>query len=157
MEIGFKLYEDFSEEGREAFEKAQLEMALLCDANGWCMEDGYDEDGKRYLIINPHDVDSNATQEGMKAFIQKQITDAVQRVLDKKAQELNYDSCLSVCSYVDTGVKKFDDEGRSFRTWRSAVWAKSYEILAEINAGTRNNPTEEELIAMLPKLEISYS
>ena len=157
MEIGFKLYEDFSEEGREAFEKAQLEMALLCDANGWCMEDGCDEDGKRYLIINPHDVDSNATQEGMKAFIQKQITDAVQRFLDKKAQELLYDNCLSVCSYVDTGVKKFDDEGRAFRTWRSAVWAKSYEILAEINAGTRNNPTEEELMAMLPKLEISYS
>lgn len=48
MQIGYKLYE-----GTENFEELQLEMALICDANGWCMEDGYDEDGKRYLIINP--------------------------------------------------------------------------------------------------------
>ena len=97
------------------------------------------------------------TQEEIEVRIQKQLTDAVQRHLDAKAQELLYDSCLSVCSYVDTGVQKFDDEGKAFRAWRSAVWAKSYEILAEIKAEIRNNPTEEELIAMLPKLEISYS
>lgn len=88
---------------------------------------------------------------------QKQLTDAIQHVLDTKAQELNYDSCLSVCSYVDTGVSKFDDEGRAFRAWRSAVWAKGYEILAEVQAGEREMPTGDELLAMLPALEISYS
>ena len=97
------------------------------------------------------------TKEEIEAQIQKQLTDAVQRVLDAKAKELLYDSCLSVCSYIDTGVQKFDDESRAFRKWRSAVWSKGYEILAEINAGTRVNPTEEELIAMLPELEITYS
>ena len=95
--------------------------------------------------------------ERVNARIQKQLTDTVQHVLDSKAQELNYDNCLSVCSYIDTGVAKFDAEGRAFRAWRSAVWAKSYEILAEIVAGTRANPSEEELMAMLPELEISYS
>ncbi len=157
MEIGYKLYEDFSEEGSEAFEKAQLEMALTCEANGWSMEDGYDEDGKRYLIINPPEPKYEPTVEEIQARIQKQLTDAVQRVLDNKAQELLYDSCLSVCSYIDTGVTKFDDEGRAFRAWRSQVWAKCYEILDEFNTGTRAIPTEEELMAMLPKLEISYS
>ena len=63
MEIGFKLYEDLSEEGREAFEKAQLEMALLCEKEGWCMEDGYDESGKRYLIINPPEPKREPTEE----------------------------------------------------------------------------------------------
>lgn len=48
MNIGYKLYE-----GTENFEELQLEMALTCDANGWCMEDGYDEEGRRYLVINP--------------------------------------------------------------------------------------------------------
>lgn len=67
MEIGFKLYEDFSEEGREAFEKAQLDMALACEKNGWCMEDGYDEDGKRYLIINPPYVAPEPTEEEKQA------------------------------------------------------------------------------------------
>lgn len=53
MNIGDKLYENLRDTQPEEFEKAQLEMALTCEANGWCMEDGYDEDGKRYLIINP--------------------------------------------------------------------------------------------------------
>ena len=157
MEIGYKLYEDFSDEGREAFEKAQLEMALLCDANGWCMEDGYDEDGKRYLIINPPEPEYEPTKEEIEARIQKQLTNSVQRVLDSKAQELLYDSCLSVCSYIDTGVAKFDAEGKAFRKWRSQVWAKGYEILAEVQEGKREIPTAEELIAELPELVIIYS
>ena len=52
MEIGTRVYE-----GCENFEALQLEMALTCDAQGWCMEDGYDEEtGVRYLIINPPEV-----------------------------------------------------------------------------------------------------
>ena len=53
MEIGYKLYENLRETNEEEFNQLQLEMALACDANGWCMEDGYDENGDRYLIINP--------------------------------------------------------------------------------------------------------
>ena len=94
--------------------------------------------------------------EAKQAEIQKQLTDAVQHVLDAKAQELNYDSCLSVCSYIDTGVARFDAEGRAFRAWRSAVWAKGYDILAQVQAGQRAIPTEEQLIAELPKLVINY-
>lgn len=48
MNIGYKLYE-----GTENFDELQLEMALICVENGWCMEDDYDEDGNRYLVINP--------------------------------------------------------------------------------------------------------
>ena len=94
--------------------------------------------------------------EAKQTEIQKQLTDAVQHVLDAKAQELLYDNCLSVCSYIDTGVPKFDAEGRAFRAWRSAVWAKGYEILAQVQAGQRAIPTEEQLIAELPKLVINY-
>ena len=156
MEIGYKLYEDFSDEGHGAFKKAQLEMALTCEANGWCMEDGYDEDGKRYLIINPPEVIPEPTQEEINARTQKRLTAAVQRVLDKKAQELLYDNCLSVCSYIDTGVSKFDAEGKAFRAWRSQVWAKGYEILAEVQEGKREIPSQEELLAELPELVIVY-
>lgn len=95
-------------------------------------------------------------KELVEAEIQAQLTDAVQRVLDNKAQELLYDNCLSVCSYIDTGVPKFDAEGKAFRAWRSAVWAKGYEILAQVQAGQRAIPTEAELIAELPQLVIEY-
>ena len=44
----------------------------------------------------------------------------------------------------------------SFRAWRSAVWAKGYEILAQVQAGQRAIPTEAELLAELPQLVINY-
>ena len=112
-----------------------------------------------YAKANPDKVTKEVEpepEEPTPEEIQKQLTDAVQRVLDSKAQELNYDTCLSVCSYIDTGVPKFDAEGKAFRAWRSAVWAKGYEILAQVQSGERSIPTEEELIAELPVLVIDY-
>lgn len=97
------------------------------------------------------------SKEQKEAQIQAQLTNAVQYVLDAKAQELFYDNCLSVCSYIDTGVPKFDAEGKAFRAWRSAVWAKGYEILAQVQSGERGIPSEEELLAELPELVIDYS
>lgn len=121
----------------------------------WCNESqkAFIEDkGEYYEVV----VIPEPTTEEKQAQIQKQLTDAVQRVLDNKAQELLYDNCLSVCSYIDTGVPKFDAEGRAFRAWRSAVWAKGYEILAQVQSGEREIPTEAELIAELPELVIEY-
>ena len=96
------------------------------------------------------------TPEEQAAALQKHYTDLIQRLLDTEAQKLGYDNCNSVCTYVDTGVAKFDAEGVAFRKWRSAVWAKGYELLAEVQAGTRPVPTEEELVELLPKLVIEY-
>ena len=45
----------------------------------------------------------------------------------------------------------------SFRAWRSQVWAKGYEILAEVQEGKREIPSEEELLAELPELVIEYT
>ena len=143
------------------FEIGQIfECEYPPEAADWCNEnDAYIEEREAIESVRQFQIVaiSELTQEEIEAKIQKQLTDAIQHVLDIKAQELNYDSCLSVCSYVDTGVLKFDDEGRAFRAWRSAVWAKGYEILAEVQAGEREMPTEDELLALLPELVISYS
>lgn len=96
------------------------------------------------------------TTEEREEALKKHYTDLIQRILDVEAQKLGYDNCNSVCTYVDTGVQKFDDEGVAFRKWRSAVWAKGYELLAEVQAGTRPVPSEEELVELLPKLVIEY-
>lgn len=84
------------------------------------------------------------------------FSDLVQECLDSKARDLNYDSCLSVCSYINSGSPKFDAEGEAFRKWRTACWTKCYELVAEVQEGKREIPTEEELIALLPKLTIAY-
>ena len=73
--------------------------------------------------------------------------------MDVKVQEHGYDGILSACSYVNTGIERFDNEGAACRAWRSAVWDKCYAMLAEVQAGTRAVPTAEELINELPKLE----
>lgn len=127
------------------------------DDESWFKEMGYDQfleveladDGKWYL--------SGYAPAPNVEKIQEHLTAKIQEVLDGEAQKLGYDSCLSVCSYVDTGVQKFDDEGAAFRAWRSQVWAKGYEILDEVKAGTREIPTEEELLAEMPKLALVYS
>lgn len=148
-------------------EKTEQQVQELID-NGFLIvtEDDYqlligNIDNKEYIrnsetgAYEPY-VPLEPTQEEIEARIQKQLTDAVQHVLDSKAQELNYDSCLSVCSYIDTGVARFDSEGKAFRAWRSAVWERGYEILAEVQEGKREIPTEEELLAELPELVIEY-
>ena len=109
------------------------------------------------VTISTEEVPEFTPVEPTPEDIQKTLTEKVQSYLDDEAKKLNYDSCLSVCSYVETGVKKFDEEGAAFRAWRSAVWAKGYEIVAEVKAGKRDVPTEEELFAELPSLSITYS
>lgn len=108
----------------------------------------WEELGVIYEVIPP-------TQEEINTQIQQQMTNKIQQYLDTTAQKLGYDSCLSVCSYVDTGVTKFDEEGEAFRKWRSAVWAKGYEILDAVKNGSCSIPTEEELFLELPALELN--
>lgn len=138
------------------FEQTQKATDWVNSVEGCYYLEDYeqDENGNMQLIVRQL---PQPTIEEIQAQIQAQLTNAVQHVLDAKAQELNYDSCLSVCSYIDTGVAKFDAEGKAFRAWRSEVWAKGYEILAQVQAGERGIPTEVELIAELPELVIDYS
>ena len=96
-------------------------------------------------------------QELIEVELQTQYTALIQSMLDKEARKLGYDNCNSVCTYDNTGVQKFDDEGKAFKKWRSAVWAKGYEILESVKSGDIPIPTEQELIDMLPKLEIIYT
>ena len=71
---------------------------------------------------------------------------AVQTMLDNAAKAKNYDSILSACSYA-AYPNQFQAEGQEFLVKRSAVWAKCYEILGEVEAGTRAAPTVSELLA----------
>ena len=111
-----------------------------------------EHEGRAELVGGKVLFDTDIDVAKMKA-LEKQYTAQVQEMLDKAAQELGYDSCLSVCSYIDTGVEKFDAEGKQFRAWRSAIWNRGYELLAEVKAGTRAVPTPAELPGLLPKLE----
>lgn len=89
--------------------------------------------------------------------ITEALTKTAQEYLDFAAQAMGYTNCNSACTYIDTGVRKYDIEGAAFRKWRSAVWNNFYDILAEVLAGDRAEPSVDELVKLLPKLEISYA
>lgn len=62
----------------------------------------------------------------------QQVSGAVQNVLDAEAQSLGYDNIHTAVTYAaETAVAKFSTDGKSFRKWRSLVWAYCYAALEQ--------------------------
>lgn len=75
----------------------------------------------------------------------------VQAHLDAQAVALGYDNIFTAVTYAtEPAVPKFQNDGIALRAWRSLVWAKCYEVLAEIDAGTREPLDAAQLLALLP-------
>ena len=79
-------------------------------------------------------------------------TAGVQQHLDAFAHTRNYDGIMPACTYATSTVPKFATEGQYAVEARDATWAKCYEILADVESGTRPMPTLDELLAELPVL-----
>jgi len=79
-------------------------------------------------------------------------TAGVQKHLDDFARTRNYDDILSACTYATSIAPKFKAEGQYCVEARDATWAKCYEVLAAVEAGSRPMPTVDELLAEMPVL-----
>lgn len=80
------------------------------------------------------------------------FTQRVQKHLDDFARTRNYDDILSAATYATSQVPKFKAEGQYAVEARDTTWAKCYEVLAEVEAGSRPMPTLDELLTELPVL-----
>ena len=79
------------------------------------------------------------------------VATQVQAHLDAQAVALGYDNIFTAVTYAtEPAVPKFQNDGIALRAWRSLVWAKCYEVLAEIDAGTREPLDASQLLALLP-------
>lgn len=86
----------------------------------------------------------------------KIVDDRVQTLLDTTAQAYGYDDIRNAVSYAEEPiVPLFQTDGIAFRKWRSLVWAKCYAVLAQVEAGEVAEPSGEELLAMLPTLNLA--
>lgn len=82
-----------------------------------------------------------------------QIVALVQQRLDNFAKTRNYDSILSAATYATSAVPKFAAEGQYAITARDQTWAALYQILADVQAGTRPMPASyEDIEGELPNL-----
>lgn len=111
----------------------------------------YSNDGSVYEP--PKEEDRYIPREPTPDEIKQMLIDGVQNWMDEIAMSRGYDSILSACSYIKTGVERFDTEGQQAREWRSQVWIYCYNYLDEVLAGNRSIPTLEELIEELPKID----
>ena len=80
------------------------------------------------------------------------MQEAVQQRLDAFAQTRYYDSILSACTYATSTVPRFRADGQYCVDARDSTWGICYQVLAEVEAGTRPMPTADELLALLPVL-----
>jgi len=89
------------------------------------------------------------TEDQLKQMRIKNIEDSVQYLLDNEAKNKGYDNIISACTYASF-TNPFQEEGQKFVEWRGNVWATCYQILTEVDSGTRSEPTWEELLVELP-------
>ena len=95
-----------------------------------------------------------AEEQTKKDRLLKDVVDSTQRRLDDFAKTRNYDGILSLATYATSTNVKFQTEGQYGVTARDATWAKLYEMLAEVEAGTRPMPTGfQDIEPELPILE----
>lgn len=87
-------------------------------------------------------------------LLQKRYEAFVEAYMDSIVQERNYNSVEScIGKYILSPNAKYRAEAEAVNQWNSECWDKCYEILAEVESGKRAIPSEQELIAELPKLE----
>jgi len=77
-------------------------------------------------------------------------TRAIQAHLDAQAQTRGYDSIQSAVTYMDDPNPTYAAEAAALRGWRSAVWTYALAELARVQAGEREQPGIEDLLAELP-------
>jgi hypothetical protein len=93
------------------------------------------------------------SSDNYKLLMLSNISNEIQIKLDEFAQSRNYDNIISACSYANSEVTKYQQEGLHCVQIRDAIWNKLYEIFAEVDNGTRPVPLKfEEIESEFPAL-----
>ena len=132
--LGTKLYKG------QYTNKEYADLAIWCNANNATIV----EKGECYEVeeIVP-----------TKAELQQYLKQAIQSYMDLKVQERDYADIVAACSYSSSTDHIFAAEGIACVKWRDAVWRKYFDVMADVDEGTREFPTAEEMIAELPVLK----
>ena len=130
--------------------ETQEELESYSSVAKWCNENNaHIEDKGEYYEVIANEIHIPTVEE-----IKANLLSSVDNYLNSTVQQRGYDNILSACSYAfDETDKVFAEEGKKALAWRSSVYRKCYDILADVEQGKRNIPTEEELLAELPVLE----
>lgn len=74
--------------------------------------------------------------------------------LNAAARAKGYDDIRSAALRAALPASPFHDEGVAFGNWMDQVYATCYQLMAQVQAGTLPEPNLEQLLQMLPALEL---
>lgn len=92
---------------------------------------------QNWIVVVLTDEEKKAAAQALQDSIVQQTQDR----LDNFARERGYDDIKSASDYAGCSVPKFNAEGTYCRDARAETWDKLYDILGEVQAGTRPMPT----------------
>lgn len=81
------------------------------------------------------------------------FTAAIEDHIEATARDRQYSSAVSCASYFNDPNPVWSAEAQQFVAWRSAAWAKAFEVLADVQSGKRPVPAIADMIAELPAME----
>lgn len=110
------------------------------------------EDGK--IVEKPGDFVAPLTEQEIQIDLVNSARAAVQGLIDAVAQNRLYDNSTSFASYATPAEpnEQWRAEAYAFVAWRSAVWAKVYELQALAMAGSMPIPTVQDVLDALPPI-----
>lgn len=78
---------------------------------------------------------------------------AIQALVDSKPKERRFRDGVTMASYVASTQPQWAAEAQAFVAWRDQVWLYAYAELEKVMTGQREQPTVEEFLEELPKLD----
>lgn len=124
--------------------QAARELAPIMVAGTW---------RQRWEVVALSAEQTAANQEAQTQRVRASIVAATQARLDAFARTRNYDDIKSASDYAGCSVPQFSAEGTYCRDARAETWAKLYDMLAQVQAGTRPMPSSfSDIEAELPPL-----
>jgi len=76
---------------------------------------------------------------------------AIQSMIDRTANERQYDDGNSLASYVNSTVPEWAAEAQAFVIWRDQIWTYSLGELEKVKSGQRDQPSAGEFLKEIPK------
>lgn len=124
--------------------QAARELAPIMVAGTW---------RQRWEVVALSAEQTAANQEAQTQRVKASIVAATQARLDAFARTRGYDDIKSASDYAGCSVPQFSSEGIYCRDARAETWAQLYDMLAEVQAGTRPVPNSyADIEADLPPL-----
>jgi hypothetical protein len=129
----------------QEFDTKELAEAHCQKYGGFVYPGEYSKD----LYVEGHNVSVQAEQETPEQVIAR-LDACIERHIQDTVKSLGYNNVERLSVYINSTNPDWKAEALAAPKWITSLWEKALVIQTDVNNGTRDIPTEEELIAEMP-------